>query len=198
MTINELINALTEIKKHVSGHADIVFNADGDWFTALEGDIHVVDGNEEEMTSDCVAIFLHNELEDDDPETEMKPMHYGSGQTELLYTESENDYSLAVLNIRGSHICAYVQFPGVEQFENYDDAYGVGVHGGFTFFGSLERVGLKGNWLGWDYSHCDDYVYNPYGSWEGKRWTTEEVVEEAREALRDIKDGNLVYHEWEW
>ena len=135
--------------------------------------------------------------------TIMKEMNYhGSGKTEILYIETDGDFALAVLNIRGSRPCAYIQFPEIEKIESYDDAwfedgedpdFRSEVHGGFTFLGTMERNGLDGLWLGWDYAHLGDYCETglpDMGVYE-KKWTTEEIVKEAREAIERIKKGQL-------
>lgn len=141
--------------------------------------------------------------------TIMKEMDYnGSGKTEILYIETDGDFALAVLNIRGSHPCAYIQFPEIEKIESYDDTWfkngedpddWFDVHGGFTFLGTLERhgidgLGLDGLWLGWDYAHAGDYFESGlhFGMEDyEKKWTTEEIVKEAREAIERVKKGQL-------
>jgi len=133
---------------------------------------------------------------------ELKQMIYGSGKSEVLYHEEDNGYGVTILNIRGGHPCAYVTYPGIKITDDYEqfwiDDQVVGPHGGFTFLGTLgDWTGIDGIWLGWDYAHCGDY------SWSGvdislfgcddddKRWTTEEILEEARAVLQCIKDGKL-------
>ena len=129
----------------------------------------------------------------------MEQMVYsGDGISKVLYTEERGKgYRLAVLNIRGSHPCAYVQFPGIEELESYDDLYMTvdDPHGGFTYLGDLEQNGLTGIWIGWDYAHYGDYTYSsfsyPVDDYGEKKYTTEEVVEEAREILFWIKRGEF-------
>lgn len=55
MTLDELINKLTEMKRYVGGYADVDILANGDWFEI--SNIHINYGNEEEMVSDSVVIF---------------------------------------------------------------------------------------------------------------------------------------------
>ena len=90
----------------------------------------------------------------------MKQMIYdGARKSELLNLIVDGEFLGAVVNTRGSHPCAYIQFPGIEKVENYDYFHlDCGVHGGFTFLGDLEHLGLNGLWLGWDYAHCGDYT----------------------------------------
>ena len=59
MTVDELIEKLTEIKKNIGGHVDVSIwndseNADPFWIEIKSLDI--VKGDEEEMTSDWVMI----------------------------------------------------------------------------------------------------------------------------------------------
>ena len=60
MTLDELINKLTEMKRYVSGYADVDILANEDWFEI--SDIQINRGNEEEMVSDSVIIFAKEEL----------------------------------------------------------------------------------------------------------------------------------------
>lgn len=134
----------------------------------------------------------------------MKEMIYsGNGITELLAIEWFNDgTAYAVVNVRGSHPCAYIQFPNIERIESYNDVFinedendDFWIHGGFTFLGTLGNLGLPGIWLGWDYAHCDDWTQDyPIAedrfSHEGeKKWATEEVVNHTKKALDYIRQG---------
>ena len=134
----------------------------------------------------------------------MKKMIYsGNGITELLAIEWFNDgTAYAVVNTRGSHPCAYIQFPNIEKIKDYDDVFinedesdDFWIHGGFTFLGTLENLGLPGIWLGWDYAHCGDWTQycpadqDPFDHKDEKEWTTEEVVNDARKALVYIRQG---------
>lgn len=124
----------------------------------------------------------------------MKDMVYnGSGKTELLFATTFNDVDVAIMNIRGTHPCAYIRIPderlknleenGLDYY-NYDN-WNALVHGGFAYCGKKPHKSLRdGFWLGWDYAHLGDYYYmppSPYGSWHDteKKWTTEEILKEA-------------------
>lgn len=96
---------------------------------------------------------------------------------------------------------------------NYDDI-DVWVHGGVTFgeyckllirsdhshydqFKVDERV-PEGYWFGWDYAHAGDYCYrdlpDPAFQWDStyeKKYTTEELIEEAHEALKELRENNF-------
>lgn len=134
----------------------------------------------------------------------MKEMVYTEKciDSELLYHEDFGDgTALAVVNNSGANPCAYIQFPGIDSIYDYDnviierdvydnDTY---VHGGFTFYGRRRSFGLDGFWLGWDYAHCDDYVRDFSTFNTGKKWTTQEIVEEAKRVLRYFREGK--WHE---
>lgn len=146
----------------------------------------------------------------------MEPMVYdGSGVTRLLHVEECNGEQIVVLNIRGSHPCAYVTVPESEtkvnlsKIENeiYDYYYtenGADVHGGFTY-GKYGKPFESDNireafWLGWDYAHLGDYCCYGEGlpsmfkpkAYE-KMWTTEEIVEAARDVAGHVKYDEDMY-----
>lgn len=132
---------------------------------------------------------------------EMKEMVYSENliNNELLYHEDFGDgTALAVVNNSGANPCAYIQFPGIDYIYDYDEVYinrdeddnDTYVHGGFTFFGRLRSYGLDGLWLGWDYGHYGDYVRgSSINDKSSKKWTTQEIVEEARRVLRYFREG---------
>ncbi len=133
----------------------------------------------------------------------MKEMIYsGNGKTELLYVEWNTlGQALAVVNVRGSHPCGYIQFPGIADLESYDDLWieaddeDFYIHGGFTFLGSLEFLGLPGTWIGWDYAHYGDWTQSlppeqdVFGHEGEKKHRAGEIVETARKALDFIWKG---------
>lgn len=134
--------------------------------------------------------------------SEMKPMVYG-GDSEVLYYEVFDDgYGILIENIHGSHPCGYIKLPkelknkiivdvGDEEVENmlWVDAP---VHGGFTFFGKRHVQDFYEWFIGWDYAHLDDYcgyegsIHRPGNE---KKWTTEEILEEAKVILKALREG---------
>jgi len=138
----------------------------------------------------------------------MKEMIYsGNGKSEILHVEWNNHgQALAVVNVRGSHPCAYIQFPELKEVGSYDDIY-IGsngeseidedfwIHGGFTYLGSLENLGLPGDWIGWDYAHSGDWTQSMppqtdvFNHEDERKYTTEEIVNTARKALDYISKG---------
>ena len=127
----------------------------------------------------------------------MKEMIYsGNGVTEILNEiDYGNGYKGLVLNTRGSFPCGYIQFPGIENLHDYDDiwVHDANIHGGFTFLGTFNCLGLQGKWLGWDYAHYGDYCC--YSSPElndedGTQYTTEDVTADVLTALAMVMCGN--------
>lgn len=119
----------------------------------------------------------------------MKEMIYlKNGRTEILYKGGvvSNDgkivANILILNKGGVTPVAYVTHPDIV----YDHDRGavefhdrsVMPHEGFTFFDVLSDDPLGRWWFGWDYNHANDYI--PGENEEGKKWTTEEIVKEAK------------------
>lgn len=128
----------------------------------------------------------------------IKVMEYGKERrTELLCKDKYKNYNYYVLNL-GTHPTAYIEIPKENKLyrKSYNEIYEIGcdidVHGGLTYSDN-ELMGVKSeNWfIGWDYAHCGDY----YGYEEcmpesirtyGKKWTTEEIIEECKNAIDQI------------
>lgn len=135
----------------------------------------------------------------------MKPMVYRDfgGSQELLYYYYDivNDFEIAIVN-RGSHPCGYIRVPD-KMFEkarkiahemdasvyDYDNWY-ADVHYGLTYANVRrpfkdDRL-TEGFWIGWDYAHAGDHcglIWHP----GEKEWTTEEIFEEALNALDSVR-----------
>lgn len=43
-------------------------------------------------------------------------------------------------------------------------------------YGATKREEVEGNFIGWDYAHFNDY--SPLFKFPGRKWTTEEILEE--------------------
>lgn len=137
--------------------------------------------------------------------SEMKPMVYG-GKTEVLYYEVFDDgFGILIKNIRGSHPCGYIKVPDeiknklIESDSRYvEDTIWIDadIHGGITFVGYMDDS--EDYFIGWDYAHCGDYCW--YGLAVGfpnheKKWTTEEILEEAKGVLNALRDGKYSIEE---
>ena len=130
----------------------------------------------------------------------IKEMEYGKERrTELLCKAKYNNYNYYVLNL-GTHPTAYIVKPKENKLyrKSYDEIYKIGcdidVNGGLTYSDN-ELMGVKSeNWfIGWDYAHCGDYCgYEEYMPESiityGKKWTTEEIIEECKNAIDQIID----------
>jgi hypothetical protein len=97
----------------------------------------------------------------------------------------------------GTHPCAYIMIPiNSKYFEKDYEEIDVDVHGGLTYSNNYLPFEAKNDetkawYIGWDYAHCGDYVgYEERVPKEfrvsGKKWTTEEIKNEVREACYQI------------
>lgn len=130
----------------------------------------------------------------------IKEMEYGKERrTELLCKDKYKNYNYYVLNL-GTHPTAYIEIPKEDKLygKSYDGIYRIGcdidVNGGLTYSDN-ELMGIKSeNWfIGWDYAHCNDYCGYEEDMPEnirtyGKKWTTEEIIEECKNAIDQIID----------
>ena len=119
-----------------------------------------------------------------------KPMTYEGTPMflEILYEGEYLGYNFRVVSF-GAWPCAYVRIPkghplyGVD-YDKINDENVVAVHGGFTYSRRQEGE-LPGWWIGWDYCHHGDYNGLLSRS-RGKKWTTEEMVNECKLAISDL------------
>lgn len=119
-------------------------------------------------------------------EKAIKKMEYQEhGKMELLHDDIYKDYHYYILNL-GTHPTAYVEIPeghklwGVE----YSNIKDIDVHGGLTY-SSKQLMHIKSNnwFIGWDYAHWNDYMV---GINEGKKWTTEEIIEDCKSVIEQV------------
>lgn len=135
----------------------------------------------------------------------MKQMEYGKdldGGSEVLYHGVIDGFECAIVNIRGSHPCAYINVPKsvLDKYEkpqlDYDMWY-ADCHCGFTYASPEAPSNVSdedGFWLGWDYAHCGDYtccvvngeVVFPPRPYE-KLWTTAEVLENVVDTIHSLE-----------
>ena len=60
------------------------------------------------------------------------------------------------------------------------------VHGGFTFLGTRESLGIEGIWLGWDYAHAGDLLYSERIDFSipgDHKWELDDLILQARDTL---------------
>lgn len=105
-----------------------------------------------------------------------------------------------ILNL-GTHPVAYIKIPKGHILFNkdYDDIYeevDIDVHGGLTYSNDhlyiSETQKIEGWFIGWDYAHYGDYagyeeMFPENIRTGGKRWTTEEIFAEVKEACYQIQ-----------
>jgi hypothetical protein len=103
-----------------------------------------------------------------------KVMEYGKeGRTELLCKDKYKNYNYYVLNL-GTHPTAYIEIPKENKLyrKSYDEIYKIGcdidVHGG-------------------DYCGYEENMPESIRVY-GKKWTTEEIIEECKNAIGQIID----------
>lgn len=152
-------------------------------------------------------------------QSEIKEMTYATKNQSILYLEVNDDDTAICIIDRGGWPCSYIKMPediyqNHVESTNWDGCYDdidVWVHGGVTFgeycklkirsgydqFEDDERI-PEGYWLGWDYAHAGDYHYSGlpdpvfhFDSSFEKKYTTEELIEEAHEALEELRENNF-------
>lgn len=119
-----------------------------------------------------------------------KMVYYDDYKRIVLATGLLYGLEYFIMNL-GFHPTAYINLP--EGMEITDDD--IDVHGGITYHNDhlyiTDDYEIKGNFIGWDYAHYDDYggymKKLPPSLSFGKRWTTEEIFEEVKEACYQIK-----------
>jgi len=145
----------------------------------------------------------------------MKEMIYGNNgrKSEILVNGTYKGIQYVVLNIRGTHPCCYVNLPedhpwtryvGDNSYANFNCGYDeipVECHGGLTFADDhlnckthyegdkrVVDVSLPGNWIGWDYAHCEDFTWypgrEPY-KFE-KVWTIAELIADCKKVIDQV------------
>lgn len=94
----------------------------------------------------------------------------------------------------GTYPCCYAEIPVEHDFyqNRTIGRLSVPCHGGITYTGHLEHIGIESNKLffGWDYAHCTDYTgfYSECPElapkfWKPHRWTTAELIQECKEVI---------------
>ncbi|MCM1506992.1 MAG: hypothetical protein NC177_07640 [Ruminococcus flavefaciens] len=117
----------------------------------------------------------------------MKEMVYkNKWETELLDSGVYDGYEYAIVS-RGTHPCAYVKLPHGHKYYGVDYAdIPVECHWGLTYSDNrLDVLPLRsGWWIGWDYAHGYDHME----FFNGKKWTTAEILDEVKDVIRQVKE----------
>jgi len=131
----------------------------------------------------------------------MKEMEYSAERKiEVLDTGYCLGFLYYILNL-GTHPTAYIKIPENHKYykKEYDEIE-LNVHWGATYSRDYLYINqnqkIEGWFIGWDYSHCDDYAGYELKlpkqlRTNGKKWTTEEIFREVKDAcyqLTNIED----------
>lgn len=119
------------------------------------------------------------------PENTLIPMEYkNSHELKPLAAGTFLGYPYLIIS-NGTHPCCYVQVPkGHEYYGKEWEDIDILCHGGITFSQTNTDC-----WIGWDYAHvddqygADDFILNR----KGKKWTTEEMLEEIKNVINQLK-----------
>lgn len=120
----------------------------------------------------------------------IKPMVYSAErkQPEQIAAGTYKGLDYYVINL-GTHPCGYVNVAGTALYGK--DCYDINIecHGGLSYSEShLKTVTDAGWFVGWDYAHYDDFIgWQPPSAIGGKHWTTEEIVNECKNVINQIK-----------
>ena len=84
---------------------------------------------------------------------------------EFLYNGVYKNIEYYIISY-GLYPCAYIAIPSdnplyeIKYYDMYESEFYINVHGGFTYSQhSLMGINTDKWILGWDYAHCDDYIY---------------------------------------
>lgn len=124
----------------------------------------------------------------------MKQMIYTfERDNEILDVGTIDGYDYVIMSY-GTHPCAYVK----TQNEQYVDENDIDVHGGITFNGGRDFGCGRNHYIGWDYAHCGDYcgldmMLPPEYITDDKKWTTEEILEDVKDVIKQLKKQREEY-----
>lgn len=149
----------------------------------------------------------------------MRPMIYSNSEHCLILDAGYFEGYLYMIVSYGSHPCAYVRLTRDHYFHGVPiDYIPVDCHGGLTYDGgfgdacllhdAIDKEVLNSGfydlfksiidkeiyeqfWIGWDYMHSGDYVSLDDDS-TSKKWTTEEILEEVKYVIEQLKEVNKV------
>lgn len=128
----------------------------------------------------------------------MKEMIYKSTRLEIpeiLFEGRYKGYQFYILS-QGTHPTTYIEIPkGHNLFEKHYDSIEIDVHGGLSYSSDCLLANENSWFIGWDYAHFGDYlgyekIYPREYQTNEKRWTTEEIFEEVKNAIEQLqKEG---------
>lgn len=122
-----------------------------------------------------------------------------SQKREVLAEGTQGDYKYIVMS-HSLYPAVYIDLPsrvwyqysdsGIDTIVKLDRA--VDVHGGWGYACEFLDTGEKefryGLFVGWTYNTADDYIAGePFSNHkDGKKWTTAELIDEAKKAIREL------------
>lgn len=131
---------------------------------------------------------------------EPKPMKYekrsGLDYDILFQAQDENGYKVLIVNYF-THPCAYIGLPYSHPYwrADCDLLDDISCHGGLTyssdFHPRVKELCDNGWFIGWDYSHWNDYMsyYLPEDGLNfTKKWTTEEIIAECEQVIEQLEN----------
>jgi hypothetical protein len=105
-----------------------------------------------------------------------------------------HDDGVRIIITRGPlHPCVYLGIPLDHPLAGHDyENLPIDCHGGLTFADKGDgKYRPKGYyWYGYDYGHCNDFMFCDHPSTQrldGKKWTVKEIVDDAWRATWDLK-----------
>lgn len=118
----------------------------------------------------------------------------------LLDNGTYKDFEYYIVNHGGKYPLAYIKVPDDLKI-SCENPFKIDLdspHGGLTFGCEndvppvLEGIASKGNYLGWDYAYIGDWLgyYNPDSFMLGRKWTTKEILEQVKNTIEEIRNGN--------
>lgn len=121
----------------------------------------------------------------------MKEMIYEAyrKEAEILCDKQYRGYRFLVVSY-GTNPCGYVELKEGQKYYGCEDyEFDVDVHGGLTWAGGLRFT--DGWFIGWDYAHYNDFCGYDDDRRGYKRWTTQEIINEAKSVIDQLIDlGN--------
>lgn len=126
----------------------------------------------------------------------MRDMVYSKeSKREVLDTGYCLGFLYYIMNL-GTHPTAYIKIPKEHKYYGKDmEAIDIYVNGGVTYskegLSISENQRIDGWFIGWDYAHYGDYtgfdlmLPEQYKN-GGKKWTTQEIYEEVRDACYQL------------
>ena len=113
-----------------------------------------------------------------------------TGKYEILFSGNYEGYNFYIISMCGKHPCAYVEIKEHVDYSELEDE--IDCHWGLTYSGNLKHIlGANDRWfIGWDYAHCEDYTTLCHDRL-GKKWTTDEIYEEVKNVIKQLKEKQL-------